>query len=324
MSSSRSPHEFCRLRCDGRVAVRDFGSQLAGGRCGDQVRSRAGWRALLQGSSPARLAGKCGAWPMAFDTVAARNRDTERWRTALAVSLCLHVAVVIYALTVSSVRRAEPAATPLVVTILPEEAAPLPSHAPAPVVAVAESGRSATPPGRPRSDRAANRPAPRPLAPPSAEKSPALATAPVPEVVQAASLQGDLLVPAASAPAGSSAGPAGVVVSAASGSEASAAPRILPPAEGNGQLAIDPNEARYQPAIPPRLRKPGARFAPLVKLCVRKDGSVGEVTVMRPSDPAVDPAIVEKIRLFKFRPYLDHGRPIPFCFFREYQLSVEE
>ena len=102
------------------------------------------------------------------------------------------------------------------------------------------------------------------------------------------------------------------------------APRILPPAEGNGQLAIDPNEARYQPVIPPPLRKPGARFAPLVKLCVQKDGSVGNVTIVRPSDPAVDPAIVEKMRLFRFRPYLDHGRPIPFCFYREYRLSIEE
>jgi hypothetical protein len=117
---------------------------------------------------------------------------------------------------------------------------------------------------------------------------------------------------------------AGGAAPAAHGSEASTAPRILAPAEGDGQLAIDPNEARYQPVIPPPLRKPGAKFAPLVKLCVRKDGAVGDVTVMRPSDPAVDPAIVEKLRLFKFRPYLDHGRPIPFCFFREYRLSVEE
>jgi hypothetical protein len=140
--------------------------------------------------------------------------------------------------------------------------------------------------------------------------------------VEAPSLQGDVQV--ASAQTGSGSGPAGGVAPAAQGSEVNAAPRILAPAQGNGQLAIDPNEARYQPVIPPPLRKPGAKFAPLVKLCVRKDGSVGDVTVMRPSDPAVDPAIVEKIRLFKFRPYLDHGRPIPFCFFREYRLSVEE
>jgi hypothetical protein len=261
---------------------------------------------------------------MAFDTLAARNRGAGRWRAALVVSLSLHGAVLVYAATVSRARHAEPTAAPLVVTILPEEAAPLPLPAPASVLApvAAEPGRSGAPPGRPRSDRAAIRPAPRPLAPPSAEESLALATAPA--AVQVDSLQGDLAVPAASALADSGAGLAGTVAPAAQGSEASAAPRILAPAEGNGQLAIDPNEARYQPVIPPPLRKPGARFALLVKLCVTKDGSVGEVTVMRSSDPAVDLAIVEKIRLFKFRPYLDHGRPIPFCFFREYRLSVEE
>jgi hypothetical protein len=133
-----------------------------------------------------------------------------------------------------------------------------------------------------------------------------------------------LVVKAAATQTGSGAAQAGGAASAAHGSDANPAPRILPPAEGNGQLAIDPNEARYQPVIPSPLRKPGARFAPLVKLCVRTDGSVGKVTVVRSSDPAVDPAIVEKMRLFKFRPYLDQGRPIPFCFFREYVLSVEE
>jgi len=151
---------------------------------------------------------------------------------------------------------------------------------------------------------------------------PATAGVETPAAVETPSLQGDVQV--ASARVGNGAIPVGSVAHAAHGPEASTMPRILPPAEGNGQLAIDPNEARYQPVIPPPLRKPGARFAPLLKLCVRKDGSVGDVTVMRPSDPAVDPAIVEKIRLFKFRPYLDHGRPIPFCFFREYRLSVEE
>lgn len=256
---------------------------------------------------------------MAFDTLATKNRNTARWRTALTISLSLHVAVVVYAATASRVRRDQPAPAPIVITVLPENAPPLPP----PVAVAAEStaaapGRPGKPAVRPRSDRAANRPAPPPLAPPATDEPPATAT------LEAPSLQGDLLVPAASGPVGSGARLAGGVAPAGQASEANIAPRILPPAEGNGQLAIDPNEARYQPVIPAPLRKPGAKFAPLVKLCVRKDGSVGDVTVVRPSDPAVDPAIVEKIRLFKFRPYLDHGRPIPFCFFREYRLSVEE
>jgi hypothetical protein len=132
-----------------------------------------------------------------------------------------------------------------------------------------------------------------------------------------------VVVPASNTSLGHASGRAADGVAAGQSSQP-AGPRILARAQGDGQLAIDPNEPRYQPVIPPRLRTPGASFAPLVKLCVGKDGSVGEVTVVRPSDPAVDPAIVEKIRLFKFRPYLDNGHPIPFCFYREYRLSVEE
>jgi hypothetical protein len=260
---------------------------------------------------------------MAFDTLAARNRDTGRWHTALAVSLSLHIAGLVYAVTASTIRRDKPAAAPIVFTVLPEQATPLPPQAALAAEAPAAApGRAGKPTVRPRSNRAANRLAPPPPAPPSAGRQPTAAVVESPAGVEAPSLQGDVQV--ASAQTGSGAGLAGGEAPAAQGSEVNAAPRILPPAQGNGQLAIDPNEARYQPVIPPPLRKPGAKFAPLVKLCVRKDGSVGNVTVMRPSDPAVDPAIVEKIRLFKFRPYLDHGRPIPFCFFREYRLSVEE
>ncbi len=255
---------------------------------------------------------------MAFDTIVARNRDTARWRKALALSLSLHVAVVVYAVTATRARREEHSTAPVVVTVMSEEAPPEPLPAPAiavPAPAVAP-GRASKPAARLRADRAVNRVAP--PAPASAEKAPALA------VPVATSLQGDVVVQTASAAAGSGTGLAEDVAPAAHGSDTSSAPRIVAPAEGDGQLAINPNDPRYQAVIPPPLRKPGARFAPLVKLCVRKDGSVGDVTVMRPSDPAVDPAIVEKLRLFKFRPYLDHGRPIPFCFFREYQLSVEE
>ena len=256
---------------------------------------------------------------MAFDTIAARNRDTGRWRKALALSLSLHAAVVVYAVTATRVRREERPTAPVVVTVMSEAPpVPLPTPAivvPAPAVAPGHAGKPAA---RLRADRTVNRVAPPAPAPESVEKAPALA------VPVASSLPGDVVVQAASAPAGSGTGPAVDVAPAAHGSDTSSAPRILAPAEGDGQLAINPNEARYQPVIPPVLRKPGAKFAPLLRLCVRKDGSVGDVTVMRPSDPAVDPAIVEKFRLFKFRPYLDHGRPIPFCFFREYQLSVDE
>jgi hypothetical protein len=246
------------------------------------------------------------------------------------LSLSLHVAIIVYALTATHARREERPTAPVVVTVMLEQSPLVPPPAPAlvaqaPAVAQGRAGKPAVaqgqagkPAARLRSDRAVNREAPASPAPASADKEPALAATVAPN------LQGDVVVQAPNAVVGSGTGPAGGVAAAARGPDTSGAPRILAPAEGDGQLAINPNEARYQPVIPPPLRKPGAKFAPLVKLCVRKDGLVGDVIVMRPSDPAVDPAIVEKLRLFKFRPYLDHGRPIPFCFFREYRLSVEE
>ena len=147
---------------------------------------------------------------MAIDTVAAKNRGAGRWYTALAVSSSLHVAVVIYAVTASGARRDDPAATPVVITVLPEEAAPLPARARAGAVAAAVTalapGRPGKPAGRPRYDRVVNRPAPSAPAP-----------AAVPAVVEALaaaempSLQGDLIVQAGSAPARSGAGVAGGV-----------------------------------------------------------------------------------------------------------------
>ena len=101
-------------------------------------------------------------------------------------------------------------------------------------------------------------------------------------------------------------------------------PKTLPPAVGDGLLAINPNDVPYQPNIPQPLRKPGASFLSRLKFCVTKDGFVDTVSVVTSSEPALDKAILEKARLYRFHPYYDQGRPIPFCFYREYRLSIQE
>ncbi len=98
----------------------------------------------------------------------------------------------------------------------------------------------------------------------------------------------------------------------------------MAPAVGDGLLAINPNDARYQPTIPQPLRKPGVSFLSRLKFCVSADGSVDKVTVLTSSEPTLDSAILEKARLYRFHPYLDQGRPIPFCFYREFRLSIRE
>jgi len=102
------------------------------------------------------------------------------------------------------------------------------------------------------------------------------------------------------------------------------APKILAPAVGDGLLAINPNDPYFQPAIPQPWRKPGALFLTRLKFCVTAEGAVDKVTVITSSEPALDNAIVEKARLYRFHPYFDQGHPIPFCFYREYRLSIQK
>jgi hypothetical protein len=101
-------------------------------------------------------------------------------------------------------------------------------------------------------------------------------------------------------------------------------PRFVGSAVGDGLLAINPNDLHYQPSIPQPLRRPGAKFRSQLKFCVAADGSVDKVTVMIPSEQTVDNAILEKARLYRFHPYFDQGHPIPFCFLREFRLSIQE
>jgi hypothetical protein len=100
-------------------------------------------------------------------------------------------------------------------------------------------------------------------------------------------------------------------------------PRLLPPALAEGRLLINPQDERYRPVIPPALRRPGVRATPLLKVCVAEAGTVQSVTVLQASDAVLDPLIVAKVKTYLFRPSLHEGRPVPFCYAREFKLMVE-
>jgi hypothetical protein len=263
---------------------------------------------------------------MVFCLAVARGRD-GRWRTGLAVSLLLHVAIIVYALAGLGRPRVESAPRSIAVEVLTATPpALLPISAAKGNAIHSASVQPSKPTNRPRL-RASNRsetsanpkvyPSDPPPAPPeNLQRSPT--------VTGAGEWVGEVVVQAVSASAGGTGvGSVAASPSAAPGSEENREPRILRTDEGYGQLAIDPNDERYQPILPPPLRKPGARFEPLLKICANHDGSVGKVTVIRPSDQEADRAIVQKVRLYKFNPFYNHGHAIPFCFFRNYQLVVK-
>lgn len=238
------------------------------------------------------------------------------WPAAMATSVGLHLAALFFAIS-ETPRLSDPMIEVEVLPVRLEEPAPIPKPVltnPVPRGADVVGRRriavtSRLPAGRAQSAT----PRPSNAESPPAEHAPEATAAPGP-----ASAESVVVAKAASAEgAGANTGP--VVAGPRVGS-----PKTVAPAVGDGLLAINPNDPHYQPTIPQPLRRPGVSFLSRLKFCVASDGSVDKVTVVTSSDPAFDNAVLEKARLYRFHPYFDQGRPIPFCFYREFRLSIRE
>jgi protein TonB len=88
---------------------------------------------------------------------------------------------------------------------------------------------------------------------------------------------------------------------------------FLAPRVATGRLAIDPQDPAYQAHMPAALARAGMSLWAMVKVCVRPDGRVGDVTMLKGADPTLDPSIVAAIRTWRYHPYTVDGRPVPFC-----------
>lgn len=252
-----------------------------------------------------------------------KRKATPSWPAAMAASLGLHLAALLFAISGVPRRPSDPAIEVEVLPVPVEVPQALQMPGPDKTAQTAQSAGVEKRRG-PATPRLASRP-PRPTAKvvSHAEERPA-ELAPVPETVAPASADSVVIARTeAAGPAAVSEGPG------RSPSPGGTGPRIgstktVAPAVGDGLLAINPNDGRYQPVIPQPLRKPGASFLSRLKFCVTADGSVDKVTVVTSSEPALNDAILEKARLYRFHPYFDQGRPIPFCFYRQLHFRIQE
>jgi hypothetical protein len=97
---------------------------------------------------------------------------------------------------------------------------------------------------------------------------------------------------------------------------------FVPPVVARGRLAIDPNDDRYAARLPAAMARVGASLWALLKVCVRPDGVVSEVKLIRGADPSVDPLIIAAIQRWRYHPYTVDGRPVPFCTNLRYEIST--
>jgi protein TonB len=88
-----------------------------------------------------------------------------------------------------------------------------------------------------------------------------------------------------------------------------AAAKFLAPNIGEGQrISGDKGE------MPMPLRKPGAIYRVLIKVCVSTSGNVDKLTMLKGSDPLADAEALRVLKTWRYRPFLVNGNPAPFCY----------
>jgi protein TonB len=117
-------------------------------------------------------------------------------------------------------------------------------------------------------------------------------------------------------------GVAGGVVGGMGDAPPPQAPKFLPPNVAKMSLLIDPQADQYRAKLPPALAKAGMTLWAMLKVCVKTDGTVNEVKILKGADPSFDPNIVSALRTWRFKPYAVDGRPVPFCTNYRYEISA--
>jgi protein TonB len=108
---------------------------------------------------------------------------------------------------------------------------------------------------------------------------------------------------------GTAGGTAGGVVGGTGHTPGAPPAKFLPPNLGaNQKLAGD------DPPFPASLRRSGAVYRVLAKICVGTTGSVDKVTILKGADPQLDDGVMSTVRSWRFRPLLANATPIPFCY----------
>jgi len=103
---------------------------------------------------------------------------------------------------------------------------------------------------------------------------------------------------------------------------APAAPRLLSSKLGQNQLLTSPAWQASRVRLPVGLDRMGETFSALVNICVTATGSVSKVNILRSAGPVLDPQIPKALSRWHYRPLLEAGTPIPFCYILNYEISA--
>lgn len=109
---------------------------------------------------------------------------------------------------------------------------------------------------------------------------------------------------------------------AAANTVAPVGPRLLSSKLAHRQLITNPSSEAARIQVPELLRRTQERFGATVNLCIDAAGRVTQVSIVRSAGPALDPQITRALSSWRYRPLMEQGKPVPFCYVLNYQLDA--
>jgi protein TonB len=94
--------------------------------------------------------------------------------------------------------------------------------------------------------------------------------------------------------------------------------KFLPPQMG-AQLKL----SGADPDFPALLRRPGATYLVMAKICVNTGGGVDSVAIQKHAEPSLDASVASAVRAWRFRPATANGTPVPFCYFGRFEFKSD-
>jgi len=247
------------------------------------------------------------------------------WRhVTVAISIALHVAAVLVAIAYSFWHVEELSPPSVTVTFVSAAAAPPPPPPPPPPLGGQGSPAKRRPVSRPKTEAVpvrttpAESPHPQPETPAKVPVADVPKTPTTPNTAPEGAREGTAPGVKGGVAGGVAAGVAGGVVGGAIGAPPRVAPKFLPPQMG-AQLKLSGAE----PDFPAVLRRPGASFVVVAKICVGVAGGVDTVTVQKRADPSLDNNVVTAVKGWRFRPATANGAPVPFCYFGRFEFKSD-
>jgi serine/threonine-protein kinase len=96
-------------------------------------------------------------------------------------------------------------------------------------------------------------------------------------------------------------------------------PRHLASKVGHHQLLSNPSSKAIR--VPAALQRSGQTYSATVNICVSASGQVSKASISRSATPALDLQIQKTLSGWRYRPLLEAGKPVPFCYLLNYEVE---